>query len=87
MVLSVFSVIYVISLENSIRSVLERTNNEEKIASLEKGLSSLESKYLNNLGAITMQVAKEHGFKEAGSLTSYEHKRAQSLGMARDYVR
>ena len=85
--LSIFSIVYIFSLESSIRSVLEKTDNEEKIASLETGLSSLESEYLNSLGAITMSIAEEHGFKEAGSLTSYERKHAPSLGIARDYVR
>ena len=62
---------YIYFLNNSIFSVAERRDNEEKIAQLDAEVSVLEANYLGVMSTINLELVKKLGYVDAGGNASF----------------
>lgn len=68
---------YVYSVNQTVFNTVERQKKESVISSLSSEVTSLEYKYISMKNAVTLDLAYEKGFKNAGELTVISRK---SLG-------
>lgn len=83
----VLSFFYVYLVNNSVFNIAARKNNEEKIASLEAQVATLESSYMAESGQINLQMAGALGFVDSSKETNYavlNHSAVSQLSLSNE---
>ena len=81
-VLAVLGILYLYLIQSSVVSVMDRRSLEHRASQLESELATLESSYVNLIGAITLFDAYTRGFVDASSATGYALTQTPSTGVA-----